>query len=151
MLLGGQALPAADGVFQGFFAHNGAVHLFLGQAAEVIGDFLIGHLGGLFHGLALDELGKGRAGSNGAGTAEGLELGIFDDAFRGHLEHELESVAAGKAAGFTYDIGIFENTGVAGVQEVIAYSISIFPHNCLLNSEWAFARDSRSVILFQQE
>ena len=42
---------------------------------------------------------------------------------------------AGKAAGFADDIGVFENAGVARVQEVITNSISIFPHNCLL--DWA--------------
>ena len=51
------------------------------------------------------------------------------------LQHELEGVATGKAAGFANDIGIFENAGVARVQEVITNSISIFPHNCLLDSD----------------
>lgn len=125
------ALPLTDGGFQSFLAHDGAVHLFLGQAAQGFGDLLVGELEGVFGLHALDHVGQHGAGSDGAGTAEGLEAGLFDDAFIVDLQIELEGVATGQAAHFADGVGIFHGAGVMRTEKMFMDGVSVVPHDVL--------------------
>ena len=126
---GGFAAPVAQGRFKGFFAHDGAVHLGLRQAAQVGGNVLVGDLGSLFHGLALDEFRQCGTGGDGAGAAKGLERGVFDDAVRADFQKQLECVAAREAADFANGVGVLEFSRIAGMLKVITDGIRIFPHD----------------------
>jgi len=55
------ALPLTDGGFKRLLAHDGAVHLLLGQAAQSVGDVLVGDLERVFNRHALDHVGQHRA------------------------------------------------------------------------------------------
>jgi len=75
------------GSFEGFAAHDGAVHLLLRQAIKIIGDVLVGHLLGLLQSFSLYHLGEGTAGGDGRAAAEGLEFDLGYSALLVEFKH----------------------------------------------------------------
>ena len=63
----------------GVFRKNGTVD-FDGRKLKFFGNCRIFELFGFFQGLALDQFGDQRAGSDGTGAAVGFELSVFDHA-----------------------------------------------------------------------
>ena len=126
------ALPLADGRLKGFLAHDRTVHLLLGQAAQGIGDVLVGQLERLVHRHALDHVREHGAGGDGAGAAESFKTGVLDDALVIDFQIELERVAAGQAAHLAHGVGVGQGARVVRVQKMIMHGFAIIPHNCLL-------------------
>ena len=119
----------AEGGLKRLHAHHGAVHLFFGKLAETVHDVAVGHARGLLDRHADHDLGQdGRAG-DGAGAAEGLELGIQDLV---RLFVDLEEYSEGVAAGHVADLGLRVGVGdlahVPRVQEIIHDFVVIIPH-----------------------
>ncbi len=121
-------LVIGDGLFQGLPPHDRAVDLLLGQPAQIIGDILVGDLGGLLDGHPLDHFRQGRGRGDGAGAAEGLEPHVLDAAVFVQLEGELQGVAAGDVAHQGRAVRVFHLADVAGMEEMVYDLIGIFPH-----------------------
>jgi hypothetical protein len=137
------AAPALYGRLKGLLAHDGAVHLLPGQAAQGGGDVLVGDLERLVHGLALHQLGQRGAGGDGAGAAEGLEAGVLDDAVL-DLEEKLQGVAAGDGADLAHAGGVLHLADVLRIQEMFLHDFRVFPHGASpKNAELARAKGGR--------
>ena len=62
------------GSFEGFAAHDGAVHFLFGQSAEIIGNIFIGHARCFFNGFSFDHFGERRGSGDGRAASEGLKI-----------------------------------------------------------------------------
>ena len=108
------------------------MHLLLGQAAERIGNIPVGYLERLFHALAEDHIRQHRTGRDGAGATKGFKTGLLDDAVAGNPQIEPEGVATGKAADLANGVGVVKASGIVRMQKMIVNSVSIVPHDDLL-------------------
>ena len=102
------------------------------QAAQGIGDVLVGQLERLVHRHALDHVREHGAGGDGAGAAESFKTGVLDDALVIDFQIELERVSAGQAAHLAHGVGVGQGARVVRVQKMIMHGFAIIPHNCLL-------------------
>ena len=119
------------------------MHLFLGQAAEVIGDILVGYSGCLLKRQPFDHLRQGGGGGDGAGAAEGFELGINNFIFGGvKLEGEFQGIAAGQGTNLADPVRFFDLPDVARIQEVLFDFIRIIPH-----SSNSLSPDSKVIVI----
>ena len=118
-----------DGGAQRLGAHDRTVHLLRRQAFKVVGDVLVGDQQRLIDRLADDHLGQRRGRRDGGTAAEGLEPGVLDDlGFRLDLEHQTQRVAAGNRTDLANGIGLFKDTGILRVEEVLLELVRVVPH-----------------------
>ncbi len=103
---------------EGVGAEIGAVHLVLGQPAELLGDELVGDGHGLVQGLALGHLADHAGDGDGRAAAEGLELDVGQPVVL-DLDVERHHVAADGIADLADAVGVGQDADVAGIGEMV--------------------------------
>lgn len=95
-------------LLEGLPSHDRTMHLLLWQAAQIISNLLISYSGCIFNCFTFDNFGQNTGRSNGAGTAKGLEFGIFDGLIsRVDFQSEFKDITADNAADFSHGIRVF--------------------------------------------
>src|SRR5262249_19092615 len=95
---------------------------------EMLGDLGVADLLRLVQGLALDPLGRERAGGDGRAAAEGLELRVLDNAVGTDPDLQLHHVATGGRADETRPqrgIVLVQRPDIAGVVVMVQQLVAI--------------------------
>ena len=140
------AAVVGDRRLQRLAPHHRAVHLFRRQAVEVVGDVLVADLQRLVERLALDDLGQRRRRGDGRAAAEGLEMRVLNDlGFRVDFQHQPQRVAALDGADIADAVGLFQQAGVARVEEVFFDFFGVVPHGVRPSDRERLAAGARAL------
>mmetsp|Transcript_109796 Transcript_109796/g.354227 ORF Transcript_109796/g.354227 Transcript_109796/m.354227 type:complete len:206 (-) Transcript_109796:12-629(-) len=141
-------LVVGNGCLNGLLREYAAVNLH-GRELEVRGDVCVPELGSLVHLLTDDHLGGQGAACNGRAAAEGLELGLLDDAVLANPDLELNHVAArGLPNECCADVlvGLVQPSYITRVVEVVVDCLMVKPDTSDCEDRprsWGSLADSR--------